>query len=239
MKYQQLRRHLQQPRTRVFWNEPPLNTEAVYYHLLEEGIGETVAASRAERYPERYIYYIEEWGSSPEEAHASTMVELIGPPAALVSSTNDLIIEWDASWDSSRFEEEVHEVFQGWATWDPDPDAHVSEYSERLDRGETELPDVIDLMDEIRSYAAQYDVEPWTPDHDDIFIAPDGRTASQLGREIASADEWDELVEAIEAYKEQQQYWPNVWQEGERGGYTMVDTQTGDYGDYHPGPTWM
>ena len=64
------------------------------------------------------------------------------------------------------------------------------------------------------------------PSDDDIIIADSrrgGYGAYQSGHEIARSDEWDDLLWEIKEYMDQQKFWPNVWQEEERGGFHIVD----------------
>jgi len=84
------------------------------------------------------------------------------------------------------------------------------------------------------------DEEPeWEPQDDDIFIPWNSRPgvyeAYYARKPIAEAEDFDSLLAEIKSWMEKSQYWPNVWVEGERGGYDLVNLETGEYMFYHPG----
>lgn len=70
--------------------------------------------------------------------------------------------------------------------------------------------------------------EPEGPSDDDIVIVPTrgGYDIMQSGRSImpgAGADEYDLMLWRIKQYMDSTKYWPNVWEQEERGGAHLVD----------------
>jgi hypothetical protein len=74
------------------------------------------------------------------------------------------------------------------------------------------------------------------PNDDDVFINSDESEAYYLNNEIASADTRDELCDQVRNWMQEENYYPNVWVENERGGYTRLDVDSCSLTeDYHPG----
>lgn len=71
-----------------------------------------------------------------------------------------------------------------------------------------------------------YEESGWPNDEpapdDDDYITRDYVTFYQHGREILRVREGENWEDAIRAHMEEQQYWPGVWVEEERGGYRLV-----------------
>lgn len=72
-----------------------------------------------------------------------------------------------------------------------------------------------------------------TPDADDYIIADrrgGGYNVYRGGTCIltTTADGYDDLLPLIRGDMEEQQFWPTVWRERERGGFDVINTTTGD-----------
>lgn len=94
--------------------------------------------------------------------------------------------------------------------------------------GETVTLMIADELEE------EYTPEPPAPEDDDIVIADrrgGGYEAFQGGYRIASstADGFDSLLETMRERMDEQDFYPNVWRERERGGFDLIDPKTGDF----------
>jgi predicted nucleotidyltransferase len=65
---------------------------------------------------------------------------------------------------------------------------------------------------------------PTEPDEDDIIISESrrGYSAWQSGKEVASADKYDTLLWRVKEYMDKAKFWPNVWDQGERGNCNLI-----------------
>lgn len=66
--------------------------------------------------------------------------------------------------------------------------------------------------------------EPTEPEEDDIIISKSrrGYSARQSGKEVASADKYDTLLWRVKEYMDKAKFWPNVWDQGERGNCNLI-----------------
>ena len=63
------------------------------------------------------------------------------------------------------------------------------------------------------------------PEDEEIMISENQREAYYIGRLIARADEWDELMEAISEWMNSNKYWPSVWYNDDHGGWHDVSNE--------------
>jgi hypothetical protein len=56
-----------------------------------------------------------------------------------------------------------------------------------------------------------------------------GSNRSRSAVVVGEDDEWNEVVKT---YMDKQQYWPNVWLERDRGGWDLLDIETGTFAEY-------
>lgn len=68
------------------------------------------------------------------------------------------------------------------------------------------------------------------PDEDD-YITKDYLTFYQRGKAVVSVADADLWPDAVKDHMASQNFWPNVWLEGERGGYDLLDTTTGNFAE--------
>ena len=85
-----------------------------------------------------------------------------------------------------------------------------------------------------RIESAYAEDEPAEPGDDDYIISDrrgGGYNLYRNGKLIADvgADEYDYLMPMIRLDMEQEQFWPAVWRERERGGFDLIDPQTGEF----------
>jgi hypothetical protein len=78
------------------------------------------------------------------------------------------------------------------------------------------------------------DDEPTEPEEGD-YVTSDYRTFYQYGKPVVviSPEDFDKNPDgwttAVKAHMEASQFWPNVWLQGERGGYDLLSLETGGF----------
>lgn len=107
------------------------------------------------------------------------------------------------------------------------PSAHLHGWIKKAEDDPEAEADANEAADATRAQEDET-FEESGPQDDDIVIGSDrGRyRAFQNRKEIASDADLDHLIWEIKQYMEKQQYWPNVWEEEERGGFHLVDIST-------------
>jgi len=90
---------------------------------------------------------------------------------------------------------------------------------------------------EVAPSAEDDDLENRPPDEDELrtnIVIQDaergpGYTAYNEGDEIASAEDWDALLKAVNAWMKKSNYYPSVYYMNERGNIETVSPKTGKF----------
>jgi hypothetical protein len=86
------------------------------------------------------------------------------------------------------------------------------------------LPEYVETEEEEEEEEEPTDDEPEEGD----YITTDYQTFYQYGRSVVKTDSAGWTV-AVKQHMDEEQFWPNVWFQGERGGYDLLSLETGGF----------